>query len=364
MTKKLLETNSQLLKALVDYKLEASVLLLGSTSSLSGMPYNSRLSDVDLLCVPSLESFEDYVGYFEKIITLTQYLNRNDTDIVDVFSLSADTANLHFSYLSVLAGAHEVDLKKAILGVSTSIRVNGSPKKILRKHVYIVKAFDSLSLTQKQLPVADTSHARKVTKELLRTLKVTICALHQGGQRHLEDKLIHSNNFLDLEPFVSKFLGTKIPHLKMLQNVLKGEDIQDWPAWMIAQEEIAQWLNELECLVVEKLPGVNRRLCGGIVQVRDMLLLDLKDIFRQKNDKIRAKMIHNYADSVAGVIVRLSMAGVPHLGDLTSGNVPARARAAYEVMVKHLADPRPNLGCLAAAVILLEFSLEQTVGLE
>lgn len=364
MTKKLLKTNRQLLKTLVDYKLEASVLLLGSTSSLGGMPYNSRLSDVDLLCVPSSESFEDYVNYLKKIITLTQDLNKDDADVVDVFSLSASTANLHFSYLSVLAGAHEVDLENAILGMPTSIPTGQLPKIALRKHVYIAKAFDLLSLAQKQLPAADTSHARKVVKELQRTLKVTICALHQEDQKHLENKLIHSNTFLDLEPYVLEFLGTKLPHLRMLQNILEGEDIKDWPAWMMAQEEIAQWLEELEGLVVERLPAVDRRLCGGIIQVRDMLLLSLKDIFRQKDDRIRREMIHGYADSAAGVIVRLSMAGVPRIGDLASDDIPLRVKAAYEVMIEHLAKPRPDIECLAAAVILLEFSLEQTGRLE
>ena len=363
MLKQLLNDNDRLYKTLVNYNLEASVLLLGSTSQLSGMPYNSRLSDIDLLCVPSPLSFQDYVTCLEKTFFLTEELNKNKSDIVDVFLLSSTVANLHFSYLSVLAGASEIDIKSAIVKASDSIRLFKSPTPAFCTQLYIAKSFDMISIAQEQFPIADSSHARKVAKELLRALKVTFCALNEGDLRSLENELMLINSFSGLERMMVSFPLGSMPHLSMLECILEGKDIEDWPVWMIAQEEIARWFEQLEAYMIKKLPRPNRRLYRGIVQVRDMLLLDLKDIFLQFDRSARLEMIQHYADAAAGVMVKLSIAGVPGIGDLTSTSTPVKVREAHDIIVSHLITPQPSLSCLAAAVILLEYALEQTTNL-
>lgn len=338
----------------------ASIFFLGSAANLKGSSYIPGLSDIDLLVVPRCGSLQEYKKWLEITSMLHEKLNQESSQLYDIFMLSDRIASLHFACLSTLAGpllsnSALVDKKYSLTQLSKTYI---DPR--TRINIYRAMLRHMINKAKSQLPMADTRQGRKTVKFLRKLTKAVICSYAEPDEIELlEENLQSIGDLNSLSELVNRKLRHGPPFDDIFQTILNGERVSDWPAWMIAQEELIYWMDQVE----KNLPSQNikdTRLFGGIVKVILMLLIDLKTILGLQGEK-REKRIGKFADETASAIVQLALSGVSSLVDFTTISTPARVNESHQILVNHLEDSRSNMECLAASVILLEYALERSI---
>ena len=348
---------SALSKVLGSRERGASAFFLGSTREQGASSFIPDLSDIDLLLVPESNSLKAYREWVDDLVYLNKELNRPDGQLFDIFALSRNIAAIHFACLSTLAGRVPRE-EDTIFGKQFALKSITSDD--VYKRLYKAEFLIFRQRCLESFPVADTSRARKTAKFLLRFIKVFICACDSKTElSHLEAQLCDIKDFSGLQEYLKKITNSSLPQFDLFQKALDGETVDDWPAWMMAQEELTYWL-------VDNTPDFfkdksEQRFFVTVCQVRDMLMLGLKDILSLQDDEERRRRIGEFADKTASILVKLAMSRVVKLADLTTETTPIRVKDSYEVLVHHLKSTRADEMCLAASVILLEYALEESV---
>lgn len=353
------EIQSAVSKILGSRNGEASIFFIGSAKRKGGPSFISGLSDIDLFVVPPCNSLVSYKEWLEATINLSGELNQSNEQLFDVFLLSKRIAGQHFACLSILAG--RIPSKSEAISGDSSILVykNLTSEDFYRK-MYQAKEQIFSDQCVEQFPVADTSKARKTAKLLLYFLKVFVCTYDlESNLSQLEEELFDVKDFSILQKRIEKLMQAAMPDLDVFQEALDREKVSDWPAWMIAQEELVYWI--LSNKPKSFRDKTEERFFKAICEVRDMLMLDLKGILHEQDVSLRQEKISEYVDKTASVLVKLALCGAPALADLTNAVTPLIVRQSYDMLVSHLKSARTDEMCLAAAVVLLEYALEESV---
>jgi hypothetical protein len=338
----------------------ASVFFIGSQSTFATVRPAAGLSDLDLLITADSDSIADYERNLERVGTLKKDLGSE----ADLFFLSKDILPLHMTCLSVLMGIDNTSDKRALFYGKpiSSLPPSNKKKDLLIRHLlYKAQAISMLNDLNEKLPVADTEYARHVAKSILKALKVICCALSPVNELTLTEKQLKAHKNFDgiLSVFYS-LTGRSLTVPDTLKEALTHEKILDWAGWMVAQEnliaELLEYKAELSLSEVKE-----DRLVEAIVSVRNMLLLDLHGIIDAPSIKKQHDLISDYADKTASVLVRLAVNGVSDLADLTSHNTPGIVTESYAIIVKHLQRKHPDITCLAASIVLLEYALKSSL---
>lgn len=340
---------------------EASIFFMGSISRASkDRSFIEGLSDIDMLVVPSCDSVDGYEKWLNLVQRLSQELNYSRGQLFDVFLLSERVVGLHFGCLATLAGA----LPKKSAQISKGSQVYGLKKTYINADVrikmYQAMAANMIRDAQSILPAADTAQARKTLKFVRKLLKAIICSYTNASDLdRVEEQLIDICEFTSLKSLVDEHVVDKIPLEDIFQEVLDGDKVKDWPQWMTAQEHLLYWLNDIDIPI---LNTKDARLYDTITQIVHMLMLDLKAVLGEPNEAKRSEKISDFGDKTASMVVRLALAGVDLLLDLTTSSTPLRVRQGYGILVNHLkSSSQASVECLAASIILLEYALECSV---
>jgi len=352
--------NDVLRKTLVYNTKETSVFLIGSTSSMGSMLFNAKLSDTDLLIISNCRSIGDYVESYRQALSVSSALNEGLFGSVDVFPLTEHIVSRYFSCLSVLAGSTSLNNHEPLFGrnMESSMSHKEMPSALFRKKLYCAEALRLSRKSQEMLPMADTARTRQVIKEVTRALKVFICAVVPLAElESTEEKLFSIKDLRTLKTMVDDVIAEPVPIGPALAVALEVDKIADWSQWMVDQVELSYWFAEVESYVLIS-EVKERKFFESIVQVRNMLLPEMRNIFFEKDADIRSEVIGRYADEAAATIAQLGLLGVPELLDFTTDNTPQIIQQSYEILVEHLQERGSGFRCLAAAVILLEFSLQ------
>lgn len=349
---------SDKIKPLITYRpFDMSVYMVGSRSRSRRLLYKPELSDTDLLIVPICDSLGDYVSHFEQAIKIYHSVEQED-EVVDVFFMSSKLAYDYFMILPVISGCRAPEAEDLIYGNGKHLQKVEMPKNDTRREIYRAKAYTFVRQCEDVLPVADTSMARKISKRIFQGMKIIVCALSTDELTELEERLININEYDLLCNEYNRATNSNIVMPQILKDVLEGEDVDDWSAWMVGQEYVLRNLMKLGAIGEY---DVNRRLLyDGVASVRDLLNRHLKDVI-SCDDQLREGRTGTFADEAAKTIVRLAGSGVDQLKDLDAESCPAIVREAYEVMITHLQGEECGLRCLSAAVVLLEYAFEQCV---
>jgi hypothetical protein len=232
---------------------------------------------------------------------------------------------------------------------------------VTRKKLYCAEALRMSRKCQDMLPVADTAKARKTIKDVIRATKMLICALTPAEELKATEKILFSTKDLNaLKLIIDKLVDIPMPIDELLNDLLKANDVSDWSAWMVAQEQLRYWLADIEPRIL--FSNVKeQRLHEAITRTRNMLLPGLRNIFFERDEKLRRQLISDYADETASTIVQLGMSGVSELLDFTTSAIPPIVRRSYDMLIIHLQESNPTFESLAASIILLEFSFKHSL---
>lgn len=346
-------------RTLVHQSAETSVFLIGSARSPKRLMFHEALSDTDLLIVPKARSLDDYTCHIKEIMRLSKTLDPDNKGTFDIFFISKDLAPLFFTYLKAF-GISTLSEREAVVGPKLSYStVMSEPEVLVRQLFYQAETVRLASELQRTLPVANTSEARHVVKEISRCCKTLLCSLVPISKLEaLEDELMTASDIFAVKNIASR-MGVTIPVDDTMKAALDGQ-VDDWPGWMIAQEEMAKWFTQMES-DIPLARSDKRRLCEHILEVRYMLFASLRNIFLEVNETRRLELISEYADRTASLLVVLGLAGISPLVDFSTDSTPMAVRQANDVLVRHLQSNKPTIECLAAAVVLLEFSFKSAV---
>lgn len=341
------------------------IYLVGSLSNYRESVFNSKLSDTDIVVVPEDGSLVGCEAHLKQTISLAAYLNASKERLVDVFFLPGSITDLYLNCLSVYWGRRGLRSTDLLTGRPT---LHHRPQRLAiecQKALYVQEAIKLCDYYKFCLPIADTSQARKVAKRLLISCKLLICAAAQEDILLKEEALFSVHTFADAKNFLGE---TNFPTLKVGEYpdvVLKGHSVENWPAWMIAQEEFAQWLTEVHVkgLLSEMTNATgNGRLFIGICRMYDMLAIQLKNIVMAKEEEARTRLIGEFADRTASVIASLAWSGgVTALVDFEKSGTPEDVARSHEILVQHLQSAKTDIACLAASVTLLEYAFQKGI---
>lgn len=341
-----------------------SVYLAGSLSFQRERYFNPNLSDIDLFLTAACATLDDYVAHLDQVRQLSLQFNKEKGAVVDLFFMTQDLISSYFACLPVIWDPATFDNENLIFGSGgqfiSAPRQDVSPSMATKKQMYIAKALSFSDAYSDKLPVADTSLSRKTAKSILKGLKLIICAKTPTSKlAELERQLQHVVDFTQLEAFLIES-KTPVLHFKeTLDDAIKGKSIEDWPAWMICQNDMAIQLMRERFELSQALK--DQRLYVSLGRVWDMLTLGLKEVTGEVDTERQLAQIAVFADNTASLITRLALGGVDALIDLEDENTPHSVKQGYEVMVKHLRHSDSSLRSLAASVALLEYAFIQTI---
>lgn len=343
---------------------DVDLYLVGSARASKKRFFSAELSDLDLLFVCNTQSIDDYVDHFTHIINLQTKLSSHKDQLIEAFFASVSIVQLHFLCLSTIGGSEDLARQDLLYGSGRQGQTKSDiiPSDLSKKNLYLARATSFCNEYGRLLPIADTARARKTSKVLLRGLKLLICANTPEQKLNAMEKMLFSvATFHEINTIFRQATGEDLQVGEILEKALAGEDVGDWPEWMIAQDKIARQL--LHFGERRQLSLSDMRLYETMtVVIHDMLIAGLKNIFSEKNAQIREKQIGEYADKTASLVVKLALSGVEKLINLESLGTPLIVKSSYQGFIKHLqGDLIPSLRVLAMAVILLEYSLTQSV---
>lgn len=343
-----------------------SVYVLGSLKARSSMSFHPKLSDVDLLVVPTCDSLSDYVSHFEQAIKASKYLNKDEQqDLYEIFLMSSSVANYHYSCLSVFAGARYADERDWLVG-KKNIQDLMPVSDALKSELYKAQAKKFREDFATFSPKTDTSKSRKVAKELLRGLKIIICAnVDPKELEATEDLLFDVFSFDRIESVFYEIVGVKLKIHSIFDSVLMGDTVDDWSLWVTEQELMAGQLpdlkvkNELDNTSLSE--GRFYRTVGDML--RWMLIIGVKDIINEGDDKRRGLMIRSFVDESLSMVVRLAVAGVKPLTNFETDDTPRIVKDAFDIIVDFLKaeDAEVSLMQLTSSIVLLEYAFRQSL---
>jgi hypothetical protein len=341
------------------------IYFIGSLRDAAKDSFHTSLSDVDLLIIPNCDSINDYLSHFNFAMRVASELNGGKGQLADVFLMSSSIAYAHYSFLSVFAGTNEARVEDRIFGenIESVAQHVHFPSSVLKKF-YVAKATRFCNdYGNGILSVADTSMARKTTKELLRGIKTIICASVDDEHLASTEKILFSiGTFGMLKPIFKAVTKHELRVDKILDEVLAGKNVDDWPRWMIAQDRLSQLLMKIE---LDQLRLDEERRFDAMGRIlRDMLIVDAKNVISIDDDGMRIKLIEEYINNTASIIVKLALTGVDELGNFEHGSSPDVVIESYELVVDFLKKNNSNgdLRTFTAATILLEYAFNK--GLE
>lgn len=317
---------------------------------------------MDLLYAPVCNSLIDYINHFEQVIRVNKQLNQSSGQLVDCFFMSSRMAGSYFKILAVIAGDDKLRDQDLMFGNGLKADNQSviTPSAYTRKKLYLAKSLHFYAEYISVLPVADTGKARKVSKLLLRCLKCMICAkVEANALERTEQMLFRITTFGEAQSIFLTVFGIEFDlDDKIMQRALDGELIEDWPAWMIAQDAFARKLMEIN--LGSEVTINESRLYDGVAQVRDLLNKGLKNVLSVDDHTAQLERIDAYVDSGVSAIAKLAIAGVSPLADFQIPGTPEIVSESYDIIIEHLKGKLQGLQVLAAAVVLLEFAFEQT----
>lgn len=339
------------------------VYVIGSFATFQGGRFNVDLSDIDLLFVPRCRMLHEYVEHFQQLMYVNDHLNRSNKSLVETFTMSSAYAYSYFNLLPVVAGSRYIHENDLIFGLSRDEGASRSvlPSEKVRKKLYHAHELLFRNAHLPKLPIADTSQARKYAKLMLRELKIIACAASsETGLSALEDRLFSINNFHEIKDVNQDWLHISASAYEEMQRAYEGVTVSNWPGWMEAQEEFVESI--LNSSGNRFVDASEYRLYEGMVQARDLLSRGLKEVFRQRSNSDRVTMVNAYINEAAGIMAKLALAGVTSLAAFDDRTTPGRVLESYSIMTAYLQGKfEEDLKCLAAATVLLEYGLEQSV---
>lgn len=335
---------------------KASVYVIGSASQEAGAPFNIHLSDIDLMMIVQARSLGDLTDLITQAFGLNSQLNGQRDDAVELFVALPDTISFYLTYLSITAGIDQLDEKDRLSGEQFATGLIRS--KVIARRMYLHAAIDLCREFAMKLPNADTKFARRTAKRVLRTLKIILCAqVPEEDFELIEARLLHVHNFEDLAEFLPRF--NRQGMASIWQEVLDGKNVDDWPGWMKEQNDIAMvfadFAREFKYDVKE------HQLYSALCRLRDLLIVDAKNVICENDEVRRGFLIGQYADSLAGVVAKLALLGIPGLKDLSTPETPTLVRDAYFKVLDHLQNERNNIECFTASIALGDYSLNQAI---
>lgn len=344
-----------------------TVYFTGSMSEGRLALFNPRLSDVDLLIMAPFASVNDYKEHAESAIRISRYITNEFDDTIDVFLMSPNFTRYYHNLLSILVCVAEQCEEDLIIGRKViDARPYIAPSDALRKALYHVRArYFCNEYTNSVLPYANTEKSRKIAKMILRGLQFILLS-HTPVERiiSLEKELYAVGTFRALRRILAR---NQLDHLMSaeaaitLDNALVGDGTDDWPAWMIAQEEVAKTCIS-HVLPAKEWTDDQDRLLVTMGEVWITLTLDQKQIIGEKDTMKREHIIAVFADKATSMAVRGALSGVEELADLENPRTPAYVSESYRILVRHLQKSDGSLECFSAAVILFEYILSSGVG--
>jgi hypothetical protein len=360
---------SEISRRLLDYtpvalRENSDIYLVGSARNSKKKFFNSKLSDIDLLIVSGSTNLEELTDRLEQVFHLAMEIDQSSHELFEIFFATSSAVSFHFSCLSVIGGAQGLNAEDLLVGSGKYGTARGVeyPSVTTRKKLYIARADGFCSEYGHLLPLADTSSARKTAKILHRGMKLLICSYASPDRLdEVENELFSISSFGELKVLFKTVRKHGLEVDDIIERAFQGQDISDWPRWMVAQDEIARQL--LELIQDQRLPIEESRLHETLASaVHDMLIAGLKEIFGEKNPTVRRQMIEKYADNTASMIVKLALSGVKSLYDLDSKQVMDTIRESYHVLTDHLGgESGSDTRLLAAAISLLEYSVTEGV---
>jgi len=331
---------------------EVNVYLIGSMGYFNSASFNPVLSDADLLYIPNCRSLDDYVEHLTQAMKIARNFDSN-AEPVDVFFLNKTIADIHLSCLSMILSANSVYGEDIIFGRGEwKVVGRDMPTSEIRKCLY--KSYTTTFLVNylNLLPRSNTELARKTVKELLRAIKMLMCSeIDLSLFEKYEKKLFSVNTFAQLEVL---YKGIDKGSIQLLDTVLKTGVVDDWSAWMVAQEKVAEQLLKTIPKEMEDL-----RFYTALCQVRELLMVRMKDIILESTTSKQSRMMEEYVDEAIGVVTRLGIIGLDELAAF-SEDTPEIVRESFEHLVDYLEGSEAiNTLHLAASVVILEYALEQ-----
>lgn len=363
----LLQSKGGILKRLpasVGYDLDnVDVYIIGSGRPSKANFFNERLSDIDLLFVCGVQSLEDYVRHFEQIGSAIVKLESFNNQLIEAFFASREYVRYYTECLATIGGFRELASEDLLSGrgefiISDNIVI---PSPLTKSRLYKVRARNFCIEYGRLLPIADSSKARKISKVLLRGFKLLIVSSTPIDElARTEEALFSMASFEEVENLLRRFTGRDIIVDQVIKDTLAGKDIEDWSAWVQAQDKIARDLLYFE--MQENVDITLFRLhetIGAIVQ--DMLIVGLKNILTEPNAAIKSELIETYVCKSSSLIARLALSGVESVYNLEEQGTPDLVQQSYRIIEGYLRGKDATLHTLAAAVVLLEYSLAQSI---
>lgn len=326
----------------------------------------SRLSDVDLLLIEDHTSLSQYVAHLNQAQLIAASLKKpKNEELFDIFMMSSMVAELHYSCLPVLAGSTTLDKDDLIAGAHFRINFKANIlSNDFRQQLYRARANHLSRQYIQYSPVADTANARKVAKLILRILKLVICANSKVEDLNkIEKSLLPIDKLIDIESLFFEIVGRRVTIDPIIQQALEGKDINDWPAWMIAQDKLARQFLDFR---LDAIFSVNDYLFYDTIAyiLQDMLTLEIKNIIGTQNEKKRLALMEQFVNKAASCTVRLALAGVMSLANFDHPDTPKIVSKSYDVVVQYLRTGIMNMQGIAASVVLLEYALTQSFQIE
>lgn len=345
-----------------DLKERVSIYRIGSTSVANDRFFHNRLSDVDLLVIAKNDSLKDYVSHFHSLANLDTSQLPNP-DLLEIFSMSPDTVQVYLSCLSVIAGASSLDESNFVAGEKYLPRKDSpAPSLRTRLSLYRARMYDFYLEALRGLPYADTTKARKVVKNMLRAAKVTICAnVSTDELLATENELFAAATFQDVQRLYEKSMHRSLDysHYEVFDRVLSSGEVEDWPAWMMAQGQV---ISEILLLIRHFSPDREYILSSTVCRtLQGMLVIGVKNIINERNSAARDELIYNFANETASILVKLALEGVDELADFDNNDTPQVVKEAYDTMVRHLKGDVTRDVLFASSVILLEYALKRSI---
>lgn len=341
---------------------DVDMYFMGTSRSFRSPLFHPKLSDLDLLYTPEYNSLEGYAKHFQQATKIAFNLRKSQRQLVDVFVLSPRILGLWLACLSVLTDSNKIYDEDCIFYNSGKRVVLDSiiPTAECSQALYVAMSEMLYEKHNTILPFADTTKARKTAKDLLKWLKLIICANTPPSRLfEIETKLFSVATFKEIKPFFDKTTNINLQTDVILDSVLRGNNIEDWAAWMVAQEALLKQLDSIRSNPGAGLKVNNRRLFEGMCRAYTMLVMTVKAIVVAKNEARRSKLIEEFAFSTASVLVQLALSGVKSLESFEGA--PKLIVESYEVLEKHLSSNARDDRLLAASAILLEYALKKSI---
>ncbi len=333
---------------------EVNVYLIGSMGYFNSTSFNPRLSDVDLLYIPDCRSLNGYVRHLTQAMKIAHHFD-NDSEPVDVFFLNKTIAATHLSCLSMILSANTPYDEDLLFGSGKwSESGQKAPSSEIRQHLY--KGYISTFLTSylNSLPKSNTEVARKTAKDLFRALKMDICwRVESSSFEQYEKELFSLSTFEQLEPL---HVDIDKKYVRLFDTILKTGVVEDWSEWMIGQELLAEQL-----LKVAPGKAKDSRFYASLCQIRELLMVRLKDIILKSSASEQSYAIEEYVNEAIGIVARLGVIGLDKLAEFDE-NTPDIVKKSFEYIISYLeGSEKISLLHLSASIVLLEYALEQGI---